>query len=161
MAALLGAASSLHAQQNNNQYFQEQQRIQQQQHNAEQARQGYMHSQQEANRANGHWVTMWGALATDGARGVLGAANNMADQQSAEANALAQCRSNGGNPCVIDASYANQCTALVTGDKIFNVHVGKTEQEAASKGLAKCKSAGDANCRVYFSACSLPKFVNN
>lgn len=106
----------------------------------------------------GYWVTHWGALATDGPKGLLGAANNMASQAEAEASALAQCRSNGGT-CKIETSYFNLCTALVTGDKLFNVQTAPTEQEAINKGIAKCNEGNDNNCRVHFSACSLPRFV--
>lgn len=162
MVGLLLAAGMAHAQQNNNQYFQEQQRIQQQQHAAEQARQGYMQSpgQQQAasQQPAGEWKTMWGSIATDGPKGILGAAANMGSESLAETTALDECRKKGGNPCKVETTYSNQCSALVTGDKIFIVRLGTSEQEAANLGMQKC-SAEDVNCRVYFSSCSRPQFV--
>lgn len=116
--------------------------------------------QQEAAppQPTGYWVSKWGSLATDGPRGILGSATNMASSRAAEVTALAECRKKGGNPCKVQATYSNQCSALVTGDKIFFVKLGASEAEAANLGMQKCQ-AEDMNCRAYFSSCSLPQFV--
>lgn len=159
MTGLLLATSTLQAQQNNNQYFQEQQRIQQQQHAAEQARQGYMNSQQQAPRQpTGKWKSTWGAIAADGPRGILGGVTDMDDKQSAENAALSQCRTSGGQNCKIELAYHNQCAVLVTGDKKYLVQSAATIPEATRLGIGKC-SQEDANCRVYYSGCSMPLFV--
>jgi len=161
MAALLGAASSLHAQQNNNQYFQEQQRIQQQQHHAEQARQGYMQSQQgSAPEPSGRWEERWGALATDNTTGSLGAAVNSPSRAAAESAAIADCHAKGGRTCKIDLSYANQCGAMILGQKNYIMRAGDSIEAAVQDGMSRC-NATDSNCRVYYSACSKPQFIPN
>lgn len=160
MVGLL-AMSTAHAQQNNNQYFDEQQRIQQQQHAAEQARQGYMQSQEQPMQPPaGHWETMWGAIAADGPRGILGAVTDMGDKRAAESAALSQCVRNGGQNCKVEMSYNNQCAVLVTGDKKYLVQSAASIPEATDFGIKKC-SQDDVNCRVFYSGCSQPKFVNN
>ncbi len=159
--ALALASGSLHAQQNNNQYFQEQQRIQQQQHHAEQARQGYMRSQQgNVDEPAGHWKTTWGSITTDAVRGVLGSAIGQESQAAAEAAAVADCQAKGGTACRIQLSYYNQCAAMILGSKVFNVASAATVEEATRLGVGKCEKE-DTNCRLYFSACTKPEFVRN
>lgn len=153
------ASSALHAQQNNNQYFQEQQQRQQQQHAAEQARQGYMNSQQQApQQPTGEWRTTWGAIATDNVKGVLGSVVERASKNDASNAALAECRSKGGADCKVDLAYFNQCAAVVVGAKEYRLYGAATVDEAAQRGLNVCNKS-DSNCRVYFTECSKPIFV--
>lgn len=114
--------------------------------------------QPAAPQPTGEWKTMWGSIATDGPKGILGSASNMANEHLAESTALAECRKKGGNPCKVETTYSNQCSALVTGDKVFVVRLGSSEQDAANLGMQKCASE-DTNCRVYFSSCSKPQFM--
>ncbi len=144
LATLCTAA---HAQQNNNQYFQEQQRIQQQQHHAEQARQGYMQSQQgNAPEPSGRWEERWGALATDNATGSLGSAVNSPSRAAAESAAVADCHA--------------KCGAMILGQKNYIMRAGDSIEAAVQDGMSRC-NATDSNCRVYYSACSKPEFISN
>lgn len=159
MVVALTVTSSLHAQQNNNQYYQEQQQRQQQQHAAEQARQGYMNSQQQApQQPTGEWRTTWGAIATDNVKGVLGSVVERASKNDASNAALAVCRSKGGVDCKVDLAYFNQCAAMVVGAKEYRLYGAATVDEAAQRGLNVCNK-NDSNCRVYFTECSKPIFA--
>jgi Domain of unknown function (DUF4189) len=91
-------------------------------------------------------------------KGILGAAMDKNSEKIAEDEALRQCRNKGGNPCIIQTNFSNQCAALVSGDKVFFVRLEKSEQEASKAGLNSCNSE-DSNCRVHYSACSQPRFI--
>lgn len=115
--------------------------------------------QQLPPQPTGFWKTMWGAIAADGPRGILGAVTDMEDKSAAERAALSQCSKNGGQGCKVELSYYNQCAVLVTGNKKYLVQSAATIPEATNLGIKKC-SQGDVNCRVYYSGCSQPQFVN-
>jgi hypothetical protein len=102
------------------------------------------------------WANRWGAIATALPKGILGVANDASSQNQAERAALADCQSKGGTTCTIDLSYRNQCAAMVVGHPGYNVTPGDTLRAASEKGLKTCNDAGDTNCHVYYSACSLP-----
>jgi hypothetical protein len=42
------------------------------------------------------------------------------------------------------------------GDKFFNASSAATIEEATQSGMKVCTANGNANCHVYYSACSLP-----
>lgn len=100
----------------------------------------------------GRWETTWGALATDGPKGILGGVTGRASEKEAQAAAMSECQAKGGN-CKIEASYYNFCVALITGDKVYNVKTAATIEEASASGMTLC-AKDDKNCRVYYSACS-------
>ncbi|WP_414649256.1 DUF4189 domain-containing protein [Dyella sp.] len=50
------------------------------------------------------WVSSWGAIATDKAKGLLSTASGNSSQGAAELSALTECRSKGGDACKIDLS---------------------------------------------------------
>lgn len=106
------------------------------------------------------WKSRWGAIATDGVKGVLGTATGEADQSEAEQKALAQCHTKGGSACKIQTSYANGCAAMIVGNNGFSTAIGSTIEEAVSKGTKICRSDGDTNCHVYYTDCSLPGLVH-
>lgn len=101
------------------------------------------------------WEDRWGAIATDAVNAKLGAVTNMPNKRSAEQAAMSKCRSEGGTSCVLELVYYNQCAALVTGDKLYNLSTAATSEEATERGMKKC-AQDEANCRLYYSACSLP-----
>ena len=107
----------------------------------------------------GEWITRWGAIGGNAPKGILGVSTGMPTEQAAIQAALADCRSKGGGSgCKLDISYYNQCAVLVTGNKLYNTSSAATVEQAAAKSLAVCQKA-DVNCRVHYSACSLPEFV--
>ncbi|QDH71343.1 DUF4189 domain-containing protein [Marilutibacter alkalisoli] len=157
------------AQMNNNQYHQHQQRIQNRNHVAEQNRQGYMaqqrqmqqeQMQQQSPQPTGWWETTWGALAPSPVGGVLGVAVGASSKEEAESRALADCKSKGGGACEVLATYFNQCGAMALGaERIFGASAG-TEKSAGEEAVRYCEQeeGADANCRVYYSACTEPVF---
>lgn len=104
------------------------------------------------------WESRWGAIATDGDKGVIGSSSGSASRAVAEHTAMTDCQSKGGAPCKLQVSYANGCGALVVGDKAFDADWGSTKEEAIGKATKVC-SAESANCHAYFTTCSLPDRV--
>lgn len=102
------------------------------------------------------WVTRWGAIATYEPDGSLGTATNMSSQSQAEQAALADCQSKHESACKVQLSYFNQCAAMVISDKGYNTGSAATVDQAVQAGMRICRDSGDPNCRVYYSACSLP-----
>jgi hypothetical protein len=117
---------------------------------------------QQSPQASGpsvEWEYRWGAIATDGVKGVLGTSTGEKSQKRAESKALADCKAKGGSPCKIQVSYANGCGAMVVGSSGFSTSFGGTKEEAINKSMAICSSDGDTQCHVYYTDCSLPKRV--
>ncbi|QVX40699.1 DUF4189 domain-containing protein (plasmid) [Ralstonia solanacearum] len=105
------------------------------------------------------WASNWQALATDTPKGILGISKDEPNRALAEVAALRDCRAKGGTDCTLQISYGNGCVAMVVGDRLMNMNGGITEDDATQKGLKMCRGAGDANCHVYYSACSLPQRI--
>lgn len=115
-------------------------------------------SQQSAPQPTGHWVKTWGAIAPSPKGGVLGTAVGADSKAEAERLALADCKKKGGQLCKVDLAYHNQCAVMVLGDKVFNLSGRASIKEATEAGIARCEKE-DTNCRVYYSACTEPRFV--
>ena len=106
------------------------------------------------------WQDHWGAIATDAANGVLGTASNMPNELSAKQAALSDCSSQGGSNCVLEIQpYRNSCGVVVTSDKSHVVTSNVSLDQAIQEGLATCSKTDKANCRVYYSACSMPQRI--
>ncbi len=101
------------------------------------------------------WATRWGAVATDGPGGHLGAVTDLSSKSEAERAAIADCRAKGGLQCAVEISYDNECAAMAVGDKIHNVTADVTLDKAIQSSIKTCREA-DTNCHVYYTACSLP-----
>lgn len=122
---------------------------------------GYDDSQPEENMRNQVdpppiWSDQWMAIATDSAKASLGTATYMSSRELAESKAVEDCQKKGGLNCKLQMSTQNGCAAMILGKNAFNVNSAETITEAIDNGMRQCKSAGDQNCRVYYSACSLP-----
>ncbi|MBB6246984.1 DUF4189 domain-containing protein [Rhodanobacter sp. A1T4] len=100
-----------------------------------------------------HYEDRWGAIVTDFSHGSVGMINNAATQSSAEQLATADCQAKGGVTCKVEIAYANECAALVAGDKTHITRAGATVEAAIQAGVKKC-SEEDNHCRAYFSGCS-------
>lgn len=105
------------------------------------------------------WASRWGAIATDGPGGHLGVATNLASKGDAEQIAVTDCQAKGGSPCAIEVAYDNECAAMVVGHTEHSSNAAATLDEAIHLGMLTCNKAGDTNCHVYYSACSLPARV--
>ncbi|HEV7123136.1 MAG TPA: DUF4189 domain-containing protein [Rhodanobacter sp.] len=120
---------------------------------------GYNNQQQaptQPHRSPPQWANQWGAVATDGPAGILGATTNSLSQSEAERIAIADCQTKGGQNCKVDVSYGNQCAAVVVGSMGYAVNPGINLKEAIQKGMKTCSEGGATNCLIYYSACSLP-----
>lgn len=105
------------------------------------------------------WADRWGAIAVDTApRNSVGygAVTGMERKSQAERAALKSCREKGGTRCEIEISYYNQCAVLVWGDNSFNTSGAASEEEAKRRGMDKCTQAGESNCEIFYSGCSIP-----
>ena len=101
------------------------------------------------------WQDRWGAIATDGPGGHLGASKNAMSRSVAEAEALESCSSKGGSKCQIENTYANACVVMVVGDVGHNSSSAPTLGEAINLGMDTCHRS-DSHCQVFYSACSFP-----
>lgn len=112
--------------------------------------------QQPTNEETPQWESQWLAIATDSESGSLGTAIGMKNREDAERVALADCQAKGGTKCKLDVSYGNGCAAMIVGDGGYNSNGASTVDEAVRLGMKVCIDAGHTNCRVFYSACSLP-----
>lgn len=105
----------------------------------------------------GYWEKTWGAIATDGVKGSLGSVVGVKSENEAKQLAMSDCEAKGGENCVVDLAYHNQCGALVVGSGYISTGNAPSENEAKQNALSNCKS-NDSACRVYYSACTEPVF---
>ncbi|RTQ33051.1 DUF4189 domain-containing protein [Variovorax gossypii] len=117
---------------------------------------------QQSPKPNDHGAPLqlgsrWGAIATDGVKGVLGTATGERSEQGAAGKALADCQAKGGAPCKLQISYANGCAAMIVGGRGFSTAYAGTKEEAIQRAMAVCRSDGDTECHVYYTDCSLPR----
>lgn len=107
-----------------------------------------------ATMSEEQWEERWGAIAT--ANGAMGQAVSKRTKQEAEKEALADCKSRAGNqPCKLKLAYYNQCVALSWGSEGNVAARGPYIEEAEQSANQKC-SESFSNCKIYYSACSLP-----
>lgn len=109
----------------------------------------------------GHWEARWGAIAIDPQvnRGGVGVASGEASRAAAEAAALRGCRgSGGGETCLVQLSYGNQCAVVAWGEQYFTTANAPTIEEARRIGLEDCGKR-TRQCRIFYSDCSFPELV--
>ena len=116
----------------------------------------YYNNTQQPQAPRVVWVSQWGAVATDSAAGALGGVTGLSSKQAAERAAMSDCQAKGGSNCVLHLSYDNECASMSVGDKILIVVSDLTLDKATQLSQQKCGEQ-DKNCRVYYSACSLPQ----
>ena len=110
----------------------------------------------------GRWITRWGAIAigSTASGGGVGISKDMPSKRQAGKVALLQCEATGGgSECKINIlHYYNQCAVIAWGDSFSNVQSAETIQIASSVAMQKCSAKTD-NCKIYYSDCSLPEWV--
>lgn len=92
-----------------------------------------------------------------GGQTVVGSVD-LATRRDAERAALRECKTKGGANCKIIMYFGNACGVMVWGKTHWEVASGATVAEAARPGLERCNKVDD-DCRIYYSACSLPRRV--
>lgn len=106
------------------------------------------------------WVRRWGAVAIDSQAPAVGVSTDKSSKQEASQTAMSGCLEKGGKHCELEAVYDNECVAVVEGDRpeggAHNTPTAATANEAVATGMKTCRNAGNTNCRVFYSACSLP-----
>lgn len=112
---------------------------------------------QQPPQPTGYWEKTWGAIAPSPAGGILGTALGASSKEEAERLALADCKQKGGGACQVNLAYQNQCAVMIVGDKYLTSYSNATIDQAKERGLTECQK-DNSNCRVYYSACTEPKF---
>lgn len=113
----------------------------------------------ETQVAEPRWATRWGALALDvtsAGGSKLGRVEGLSSKRKAEKAAIADCRARGGQNCVLAHAYYDQCVAVAWGDAKPTIVSAVNSQVASRMALEKCNSS-DANCDMYYTACSYPE----
>jgi hypothetical protein len=115
-------------------------------------------TQLEANRPSGTWKKTWGAIASDGVKGVLGSAVGAMSESAASTAAIEDCKTKGGQKCALDLAFFNQCAAMVAGHDWYRIFSAATITQAGQDGMNDCRQKS-TDCRIYYSVCSTPEFV--
>lgn len=111
-------------------------------------------SEDAPQEAQEEWEDRWGAIAT--ANGAFGVSVSKKNKEQAAQGALTECRRNAGKEaCKLKPPYYNQCAALAWGDTTNIVARGPDLHEVEQRAVDLC-SKETRNCRIYYSACSLP-----
>ncbi|MFK3649762.1 DUF4189 domain-containing protein [Lysobacter enzymogenes] len=100
-----------------------------------------------------HAPSRWGAFAGDSESGKIGQASGMPSKRKAEKQALAHCRSKGGQNCKVEITYNNQCGVVAYGGGHMNTASAATIEEASDIALRRCNDNAQS-CKIYFSDCS-------
>ncbi len=100
------------------------------------------------------WEDRWGAIAT--ANGAMGQAVSKKTKDEAIEEALKDCRDRAGKEsCKLKVAYYSQCVALAWGASGNVAARGPDLREVEERAVEKC-SNDFRNCKIYYSACSLP-----
>lgn len=127
-------------------------------------------------RVKGHSENVWGALVWDPKMLIanykesknIGIAMGQKTKQAAIDYAMSECENDGGKHCQVQATISGSCLAIAgakgqlewatqkhsEGDNAF-----VTSDLAGKKALAKCNDKGYQNCEVFYSDCSIIKWV--
>jgi hypothetical protein len=101
------------------------------------------------------WSTRWGAIALD-ATGVSGQAAGERTERSAKRAAVAHCKERGGEKCEPKFTYYNQCVVVVNTDDNSLTRSASSEDEAKEVAFEACRRRRSNECKLFYSACSLP-----
>lgn len=102
------------------------------------------------------WADRWGAIAIDNATSSVGVSENQISKSAASAESLRRCASEGNSQnCKVILSYYNQCAALAWGTEYSGYGRAETQTQAQSVAMQGC-TKGAPDCKVVYSACSLP-----
>jgi hypothetical protein len=102
------------------------------------------------------WTKRWGAIAIDNGTSSVGVSENQTSKSAASAESLQRCTSKSNSQhCEMQLAYYNQCVALAWGTKYSGIGHAETQGQAQSEALQGC-AKGAHDCKVVYSACSLP-----
>ena len=107
-------------------------------------------------------LTSYGTLtiSLNESNNIIGTSYGIDSREQANAIAMGKC----GGDCIIWAEFSNTCVAVTEGStgriRAF-ADFGRSEGRAEKKAMSKCRDAKFGNCRVIFSACSLPRWIDS
>jgi hypothetical protein len=104
------------------------------------------------------WQNKWGAIALDKDSGDAGTIIGRDTKENAVHDAMSDCEARGASGCRVVLTYYNQCAAIAWSDNAYGVSGGETVQLAESGALGTCIKKG-TNCKIVYSACSLPQRI--
>ena len=99
------------------------------------------------------WQDRFGAIAVDGATGSVGWSSAATSKRNAQKSAIEDC---GGEGCKIRIEARNTCLAVAWGGGISGFGRDVDLHVVESTALDSCKKGGGSNCKLVYSACSLP-----
>ncbi|MFC3656836.1 DUF4189 domain-containing protein [Xanthomonas hyacinthi] len=111
-------------------------------------------------RATGEWIKTWGAVVNSVKVNEGWSSVGKFSEEDARNDALNKCYSSGANDCSVQATYFNQCLAIVVpiGGGSGNSSTGKDEAIASKRALDDCKKRVGLQCSVLFAECTNPFF---
>ncbi|MDV2451203.1 hypothetical protein GGR79_002241 [Xanthomonas arboricola] len=118
-------------------------------------------TQTPSSAPTGEWIKTWGAIANSSSTGEAGSAVGKLSEEEAERAALRQCAVGGARDCKVQLTYKNQCSALVSSDSESFFQASPTEIRATSLAKKSCKASNSGSCKVVYSECTKPIFINN
>lgn len=110
-------------------------------------------------RPTGEWIKTWGALVSSNQGHGAWTSKGKFTEDEARQDALGRCHSTGLSDCTVDATYFNQCVAVVTSaQRGGSIVKAKSESIAKKAALKDCQKRGNSQCTVEFSDCTDPFF---
>ncbi|MBS1942504.1 MAG: DUF4189 domain-containing protein [Bacteroidetes bacterium] len=99
------------------------------------------------------WQDHYGAIASSISGAHSGIAENMLSARAARRKALHDC---GASDCKIDREVRNGCIAAAWGGGVSGNAGNKEIASAEASAIKECESGGGHDCKLTYSACSLP-----
>lgn len=115
-------------------------------------------NQQATPRQQAVWADRWGAIAIDSETGGAGTVAGRTSKADAVQAATSDCMKHGATHCKVELAYYNQCAAIAWGSTQHGVAGDASESLAQSAAMKYCRD-GAADCKVVYSACSLPERI--
>ncbi|MFC3656831.1 DUF4189 domain-containing protein [Xanthomonas hyacinthi] len=110
-------------------------------------------------RPTGEWIKTWGALVSSNQGHGAWTSKGKFTEDEARQDALGRCHSTGLSDCTVDATYFNQCVAVVSSfQRELSIAKAKDESIAGKAALMDCQKRGNSQCTVEFSDCTDPFF---
>lgn len=98
------------------------------------------------------WQDRYGAVAS-GNTGAGGVAENMSSARAARKKALHDCGQKG---CKVNFEVRNACLVQAWGGGVSGFAGRPDLHEASESAVETCRNAGGVDCKIIYSACSLP-----
>lgn len=99
------------------------------------------------------WQDRYGAVAESDSTSAAGSAQNMSTARAAQKKAMSEC---GAKDCRIRMQVRNGCLASAWGGGVSGFVSRGNLQAAEADAISNCQRKGGADCKIQYSACSLP-----